>query len=97
MKTPALAMQQVYALTSAVYFGALEARGGIERGARSAGADRRAADERRPARRRRRSKPFDKKLEAIAAAPAAAGARRSRRGAPGRDARGGIPPRRRTR
>ena len=73
VKTPALAMQQVYTLSKAAYYGALDAQDGGAAGAARPRSDRDAASRRRRARSRRRSTAFDKKLEALASTPPAAG------------------------
>ena len=83
MKTPALAMQQVYTLSKAAYDGAVDAQQAARAGAVGPRSDRQAA----AAGDRRRSADalaaFDKKLEALAAAPPAAGGGRGGRGGGG--------------
>ncbi len=90
VKTPALALQQMYSLTSSAYFGAADARAAAERAralrtqvteraSKATGAAKTALDA------------FDKKLEALigAAAPAAGGGGRAGGGGGGRG--GGAP------
>ena len=75
VKTPALAMQQVYALTSAMYYGAADARIAATR----LGAVRQQLTKLRTRdRRRRRSQRSNKKAAALEGTPPAAGGRSRR-------------------
>ena len=98
VRTPALAMQQVYSLTNAMYFGALDAQeAAIARAAAwrdQIGTVRGSASGDAP----RRSTAFERKLDAVVGAPAAGGrwTRRTRWGGGAASAGGGErrPPKR---
>ena len=90
VKTPAVSLQQMYALTSAVYFGVADLRTAIER----AGAVREQVAQRLTrvdGAAKTALEAFDTKIESIAGAPAVAGDGGGRGGAAGGGRAGGAP------